>query len=92
MRRQKLDRLLTEWVDAIIPAGNLIVLKTPPGSANLVANALDAAGLEEVAGTLAGDDTIFVAIADGTNPNCRGHHVAATPFRSLMRGRRVAPA
>jgi len=66
---QKLDRLLTEWVDAIIPAGNLIVLKTPPGSANLVANALDAAGLEEVAGTLAGDDTIFVAIADGTNPH-----------------------
>ena len=65
---EKLDRLLTEWVDAIIPAGNLIVLKTPPGSANLVANALDAAGLEEVAGTLAGDDTIFVAIADGTNP------------------------
>ena len=49
------------------PAGNLLVLKTPPGSANLVANALDAAGLEEVAGTLAGDDTIFVAIADGTN-------------------------
>jgi transcriptional regulator of arginine metabolism len=63
----KLDRLLAEWVDAIIPAGNLLVLKTPPGSANLVANALDAAGMEEVAGTLAGDDTIFVAIADGTN-------------------------
>jgi len=64
---KKLDRLLAEWVDAIIPAGNLLVLKTPPGSANLVANALDAAGLEEVAGTLAGDDTIFVAIADGSN-------------------------
>ena len=29
----KLDRLLAEWVDAIIPAGNLLVLKTPPGSA-----------------------------------------------------------
>ena len=65
---EKLDRLLAEWVEAIIPAGNLLVLKTPPGSANLVANALDAAGLEEIAGTLAGDDTIFVAIADGTNP------------------------
>ena len=65
----KLDRLMAEWVDAIIPAGNLIVLKTPPGSANLVANALDAAGLAEVAGTLAGDDTIFVAISDGTNPH-----------------------
>jgi transcriptional regulator of arginine metabolism len=65
----KLDRLLAEWVDAIIPAGNLLVLKTPPGSANLVANALDAAGLEEVAGTIAGDDTIFVALSDGANPS-----------------------
>jgi transcriptional regulator of arginine metabolism len=65
----KLDRLLAEWVDAIILAGNLLVLKTPPGSANLVANALDAAGLEEVAGTLAGDDTIFVALAEGVNPH-----------------------
>jgi transcriptional regulator of arginine metabolism len=65
----KLDRLLAEWVDTIIPAGNLLVLKTPPGSANLVANALDSAGLEEVAGTLAGDDTIFVALADGANPH-----------------------
>lgn len=61
----KLDRLLAEWVDAIIPAGNMLVLKTPPGSANLVANALDAAGLEEVAGTIAGDDTIFVALTNG---------------------------
>ena len=65
----KLDRLLAEWVDFIVPAGNLLVLKTPPGSANLVANALDAAGLDEVAGTLAGDDTIFVALADGANPH-----------------------
>ena len=65
----KLDRLLSEWVDAIIPAGNLLVLKTPPGSANLVANALDAAGMAEVAGTLAGDDTIFVALTNGANPD-----------------------
>lgn len=65
----KLDRLLAEWVDAIIPAGNLLVLKTPPGSANLVANALDAAGLPEVAGTLAGDDTIFIALAEGVVPH-----------------------
>ena len=64
-----LDRLLAEWVYAIIPAGNLLVLKTPPGSANLVANALDSAGLVEVAGTIAGDDTIFVALAEGVNPD-----------------------
>ena len=65
----KLDRLLAEWVDAIVPAGNILVLKTPPGSANLVANALDAAGLQEVAGTIAGDDTIFVALTNGANPD-----------------------
>ena len=65
----KLDRLLAEWVDAIVPAGNILVLKTPPGSANLVANALDAAGLDEVAGTIAGDDTIFVALVDSANPD-----------------------
>jgi len=64
----KLDRLLNEWVDAIIPAGHLLVLKTPPGSANLVANAIDAASLPEFAGTIAGDDTIFVALADGVVP------------------------
>ncbi len=64
----RLDRLLADWVTDIAAAGNLIVLKTPPGSANLVANALDAAGLAEVAGTIAGDDTIFVALVDGAMP------------------------
>ncbi len=63
----KLDRLLTEWVDAIIPAGNLLILRTPPGSANLVANALDIADVADIAGTIAGDDTIFVALVDGVD-------------------------
>ena len=61
----RLDRLLADWVTEIVAAGNLVVLKTPPGSANLVANALDAADLPEVAGTIAGDDTIFLALVDG---------------------------
>jgi transcriptional regulator of arginine metabolism len=64
----RLDRLLAEWVTDIVPAGNLVVLRTPPGSANLVANAIDAARIEEVAGTIAGDDTIFVALVDGVLP------------------------
>ena len=38
-------------------------MRTPPGSANLVASAMDAAALPEIAGTIAGDDTIFVALA-----------------------------
>ena len=63
-----LDRLLAEWVTDIVEANGLLVLRTPPGSANLVANALDAAGLEGVAGTIAGDDTIFIALGDGASP------------------------
>lgn len=63
-----LDRLLAEWVTEIIEAGALVVMKTPPGSANLVANALDAAGLDGIAGTIAGDDTIFIALANGVAP------------------------
>ncbi len=73
----KLDRLLAEWVDAIIPAGNLLVLKTPPGSANLVANALDSADVEDIAGTIAGDDTIFVALADGSDAQAAAERLRA---------------
>ena len=64
----RLDRILGEWVVSIETAGGLIVMRTPPGSANLVASAMDAAALPEVAGTIAGDDTIFVALRDGVNP------------------------
>lgn len=63
-----LDRLLADWVTDIIEANGLVVLKTPPGSANLVANALDAAGLDGVAGSIAGDDTIFIALVEGMLP------------------------
>ncbi len=73
----KLDRLLAEWVDAIIPAGNLLVLKTPPGSANLVANALDSAEVADIAGTIAGDDTIFVALADGIDAQAAAERLRA---------------
>lgn len=72
----RLGRILAEWVTEIIAAGPLLVLKTPPGSANLVANAIDWARLDAVAGTIAGDDTIFVALADGVAPGA-----AAAMFR-----------
>ena len=63
-----LDRLLADWVTDIVEAAGLVVIKTPPGSANLVANALDAAGFDGVAGTIAGDDTIFVALTQSVSP------------------------
>ena len=62
-----LDRLLADWATDIVEAAGLVVIKTPPGSANLVANALDGAQIDGVVGTIAGDDTIFVAVAEGAS-------------------------
>jgi transcriptional regulator of arginine metabolism len=63
----RLERLMSEWVLSIEAAGQMLVIKTPPGSAHLVASALDQAQLPEVAGTVSGDDTMFVALRDGVN-------------------------
>lgn len=60
----RLRRVVVEWVHSVDVAGQMIVLKTPPGSAHLVAFALDQSRPPEVAGTIAGDDTIFVAVRD----------------------------
>ena len=63
----RLQRIFAEWVISVEPAGSLIVLKTPPGSAHLVALALDQAKLGEIAGTIAGDDTLFVAVSNSAD-------------------------
>jgi transcriptional regulator of arginine metabolism len=61
----RLRRIFAEWVQSIDTAGNLIVVRTPPGSAGLVCLALDQAKLPEIAGTIAGDDTLFIAVRSG---------------------------
>ncbi|MDR3676132.1 MAG: arginine repressor [Acidobacteriota bacterium] len=53
--------VLKEFMADARQAGNLVVLKTRPGNAHSVAVALDANPWQEVVGTLAGDDTIFIA-------------------------------
>lgn len=60
-----LDRILHEWRLSVEVAGNLVIVRTRPGSAHAVGAALDEAGLEAVAGSIAGDDTLFLAIRDG---------------------------
>ena len=61
----RLQRILGEWVQSLEEAGNMIILKTPPGSAHLVASAIDQSDLPEVAGTVSGDDTLFIVVRDG---------------------------
>jgi transcriptional regulator of arginine metabolism len=62
----RLEAVFRDWVQSVQPAGNLVVIKTPPGSAHLVGVALDRAGLPDVVGTICGDDTLFVALATAT--------------------------
>lgn len=62
---EHLQRVLGEWVVEVAPSGNLVLLRTPPGSAHVVASALDRSGLDGVLGTVAGDDTLLVVVAEG---------------------------
>ncbi len=55
-----LRRVLGEWVVEVASSLNIVVLRTPPGSAHVVASALDRSGLEGAVGTVAGDDTVLV--------------------------------
>ncbi|MBK9966193.1 MAG: arginine repressor [Holophagales bacterium] len=63
-RLGRLERVLAESVVSVRVAGTLVVLKTPPAGAHPVARVLDEAGLPEAIGTIAGDDTVFVAALD----------------------------
>jgi transcriptional regulator of arginine metabolism len=59
-----LRRVLGEWVVEVAASANLVVLRTPPGSAHVVGSALDRSGLDAVIGTVAGDDTVLVIVDD----------------------------
>jgi transcriptional regulator of arginine metabolism len=59
-----LRRVLGDWVVEVDHSHNLVVLRTPPGSAHVVASAIDRAGLPAILGTVAGDDTIMVVVAE----------------------------
>lgn len=55
----QLRRVMGEWVAEVRKSGDLIVLRTPPGCAHVVASALDRSGMAGLIGTVAGDDTLL---------------------------------
>lgn len=73
----RLAAVFRDWVRSVEPAANLVVIKTPPGSAHLVGVVLDQSELPDIAGTICGDDTIFIA--------CRGSSEAEA-LSSKLRG------
>lgn len=56
--------IIDAFVVSIEPSGNLVVLRTPPGAAQMVAASLDRAALDAMAGSVAGDDTVIVVVSD----------------------------
>ena len=61
---ERLRSLLRDLPVEVREAGLLLVVRTLPGSAHAIAAALDRARWAEVAGSIAGDDTVFVAVPD----------------------------
>jgi transcriptional regulator of arginine metabolism len=59
-----LRRVFGDWVVEVNSSGNLVVLRTPPGSAHVVGSALDRSSLPDVLGTVAGDDTLIVVVSE----------------------------
>jgi transcriptional regulator of arginine metabolism len=64
----RLGRLLEELCVSAEAAGPVVVVRTPPGGAHLLGAALDRAGLPDVAGTIAADDTVLLVTRAPATP------------------------
>lgn len=67
--RDHLRRVLADWVVEISRSRDIVVLRTPPGSAHVVASAIDRSAMENVIGSVAGDDTVLVVTAEDAGPS-----------------------
>jgi len=59
------DRFINIFLHSVMSmaaTGNLVVVKTIPGTANAASEAIDSMRLEQIVGTIAGDNTIFIAV------------------------------
>jgi transcriptional regulator of arginine metabolism len=72
---QRLARLIDELLVSAQASANLVVLRTPPGAAHFLASAVDRAGLPDVLGTIAGDDTILVVARDADGGKALAHQL-----------------
>ena len=62
--RARFINIFTHAVISFMPTGNLIIIKTISGAANAAAEAIDSLAWAEIAGTIAGENTIFIAVKD----------------------------
>lgn len=74
-----LARALGEFLLDIRPAENLLVLKTPPSGAQPLAAAVDGSKFPEIAGTIAGDDTVLII-----TPNKKSREALQKRIQSMV--------
>ena len=86
-QEERLNRALDEFVLSVARAGTLVVVKTPPAAAHPVARAIDEASLAGAAGTIAGDDTIFLAAESGEAATRLAARLSATLNQRRPEGR-----
>ncbi len=70
----QLRRVMGEWVADVACSGNIVVLRTPPGCAHVVASALDRSRVDGLLGTVAGDDTLM-CVSAGTDGGALASHL-----------------
>ena len=71
----QLRRVMGEWVAEVRASDNLVVLRTPPGCAHVVASALDRSGMPGLLGTVAGDDTLLCVAEETTTGAALAAHL-----------------
>jgi transcriptional regulator of arginine metabolism len=72
-RRASVHQIAHEVLVSAEAAGNIVVLRTPPGAAQYLAGALDRGSLADVVGTVAGDDTVLVVVRTPAKATALAH-------------------
>lgn len=79
---EDLAHVLNEYAESIVGSGQVVVVRTPPGAAQVVAGAIDRARVADVLGTVAGDDTVLVVTTndnDGAELAARLERIGENP-------------
>lgn len=71
----RLRKIFHESVTSVCTAQNLVIIKTLPGLASAACSALDTMHIEHLAGTIAGDDTAFIAMKDSISAEKFCHEI-----------------
>lgn len=77
-----------ELILSVDSSGNLAVVRTPPGGAQLLASSLDHSGIKEIIGTIAGDDTVLVVSKSATGGSALARELLAFVRKNRTKKRR----